>query len=90
MGILIFVGLPMIVEIDEKGRILIPKEIRKRLNIKKGTKLRVYVDGDKIVLFKEESITERYAGKYRAKIPIPEDLDEFLNTVIKEWWKENT
>ena len=38
--------------IDELGRIVIPKEIRKSLRIKNGESLEVYLDGDSIILKK--------------------------------------
>ena len=33
-----------------KGQIVIPAEIRKKLNINKGTRVNVYQDGDRIVV----------------------------------------
>ena len=42
--------------IDELGRIVIPKEIRKNLRIKTGDNLEVYLDGDTIVLKKFSQI----------------------------------
>ena len=36
--------------IDELGRIVIPKEIRKVLRIREGEKLEIYVDGNSIIL----------------------------------------
>lgn len=45
-------------EIDEKGRIRIPKEIRVRLNIKSGEKLLFHIEGEKIILRKTTSIEE--------------------------------
>ena len=38
--------------IDELGRIVIPKDIRKRLSIKTNDTLEIGMDGDKIVLKK--------------------------------------
>ena len=42
--------------IDELGRIVIPKEIRKSLRIKNGESLEVYLDGDSIILNKFSQI----------------------------------
>lgn len=42
--------------IDKLGRIVIPKEIRKKLNITKDTNLNIEVENDKIVLIKENDI----------------------------------
>ncbi len=38
--------------IDELGRIVVPKEIRKKLGIDKCDPVEIYVEGDKIVLMK--------------------------------------
>ena len=38
--------------IDDLGRIVIPKEIRKNLRIKEGDNLEVFVDGEDIILKK--------------------------------------
>lgn len=42
--------------IDELGRIVIPKEIRKTLRIKDGENLEIYIDNDTIILKKYSSI----------------------------------
>ncbi len=42
--------------IDELGRIVIPKEIRKTLRIKNGDNLEVFVEGDSIILKKYSQI----------------------------------
>ena len=44
--------------IDELGRIVIPKDIRKRLSIKTNDTLEIGMDGDKIVLNKRRAIKE--------------------------------
>ena len=38
--------------IDELGRIVIPKEIRKKFDIASADPIEIYVDGDKIILTK--------------------------------------
>ena len=38
--------------IDELGRIVIPKEIRKNLRIKEGENLEIYIENDNIILKK--------------------------------------
>lgn len=38
--------------IDELGRIVVPKEIRKQLDINNNDPVEIYVDGDKIILKK--------------------------------------
>ena len=54
--------------VDELGRIVIPKEMRKKMNIDNNDPVEIFVDGDKIILTKyspycafcqsEDSITE--------------------------------
>ena len=43
-------------KIDELGRIVIPKEIRKNLNIRNGEDVQIFVEEDKIVLKKYQKI----------------------------------
>ena len=56
--------------IDELGRIVIPKEIRKNLRIKNGDNLEILVDGENIILKKYshidnlESIASMYAESF--------------------------
>ena len=38
--------------IDELGRIVIPKEMRKKMDIASSDPVEIYVDGDKIILTK--------------------------------------
>ncbi|MBQ8372344.1 MAG: AbrB/MazE/SpoVT family DNA-binding domain-containing protein [Clostridia bacterium] len=38
--------------VDELGRIVIPKEMRKKMDIASGDPVEIYVDGDKIILTK--------------------------------------
>ncbi|TFF99567.1 MAG: AbrB/MazE/SpoVT family DNA-binding domain-containing protein [Promethearchaeota archaeon] len=38
--------------VDSKGRILIPKEIRKKLNIKSGSKLILKIEDERLVLLR--------------------------------------
>ena len=42
--------------IDELGRIVIPKEIRKNLRIKNGESVEIFVEGDSIILKKFSQI----------------------------------
>jgi transcriptional pleiotropic regulator of transition state genes len=41
-------------KIDDLGRLVIPKELRKTMNINKKDPMEVFVDGDKIILSKYE------------------------------------
>ena len=39
-------------KVDELGRIVIPKEMRAKMNISNSDPIEIYVDGDKIILSK--------------------------------------
>ena len=41
--------------IDQLGRIVLPKELCRTMNIKEKDALEIYVDGDRIILQKHES-----------------------------------
>lgn len=41
--------------VDELGRIVVPKEIRKKMEIGSSDPIEIYVDGDKIILKKYEN-----------------------------------
>ena len=55
------------VKVDERGRITLPKEIRKVLNIMPGDELKLYIRGDKIVVEKSVNPFERL-GKLLGEI----------------------
>lgn len=42
--------------VDELGRIVIPKEIRKKLDITDGTSLEIHLDGNTIIMQKDVSV----------------------------------
>jgi transcriptional regulator, AbrB family len=46
------------VKIDGKGRILIPKELRDKLDLHEGNVLKVYIRGDSIILKKGGEMKE--------------------------------
>lgn len=63
----------MIRQIDELGRLVIPKEIRKELNIKSYDKLRITTKSNKIIISKE--------------LVTPEEIEQeinFLQNLLKE------
>ena len=45
-------------KIDELGRLVIPKEIRRALKIKSGDYLKIQIKGNEIVLTKESTLEE--------------------------------
>lgn len=52
-----------ITKVTEKGQVVIPKEIRDKMDFKEGTRLIVVASGDAVVLQKVEVV----AGKIRMK-----------------------
>ena len=45
-------------KVDELGRIVIPKELRRTLNIEEGDPLEIFVDGEQLILKKYEPDNE--------------------------------
>lgn len=43
-------GTGIVRNVDELGRIVIPKELRKTFNIDTGTPMEIFTEGDKIIL----------------------------------------
>ena len=78
-----------IVRVDDKGRVLIPKEIRKLLGIDEKKYVKIMQYKDKIVLEPIESYASKYYGVFKVR-KWPEDLDEFMIEVMRRWWKEST
>jgi AbrB family looped-hinge helix DNA binding protein len=77
------------VKIDEKGRVMIPKNIRKAAKIKAGTYINIKISNTTIILEPAKSIAEKYSGIF----PIdkwPENLDEFVVEATRKWWKNHT
>ncbi|KYH31750.1 AbrB/MazE/SpoVT family DNA-binding domain-containing protein [Neomoorella mulderi] len=75
----------------ERSQVTIPKEMREKLQINQNTRLRIYVDGNKVVLepvspldliFKELEVEAREKGFTR------EELDEQIATVRERLVKE--
>ena len=72
-------------KIDEKGRVVIPKSIRKAAKVKAGTYLNIKAKDRTIIIEPAESIAEKYAGSIQIA-KWPEDLDEFTVEATRKWW----
>jgi len=48
------------VKVHRKGIIVIPAEVRRRLNIKEGSVMELEVEGDKIVLKRKMTLSDMY------------------------------
>jgi AbrB family looped-hinge helix DNA binding protein len=67
-----------IVTVDERGRIVIPKEIRDKLNLNEGSEVEISVEDGRIIInVKKISVEHIYgiAGKESVKI---EEIEEAL------------
>ncbi len=72
-------------KIDEKGRVMIPKNIRKAAKIKAGTYVNIKATDTTIIIKPAESISEKYRGLFQIT-KWPEDLDEFMVEETRKWW----
>lgn len=75
-----------VVKLDEKGRILIPKSIRERTEIKRGSYVKITEREKSILIEPLEPVADKYYGAFQID-RWPNDLDEFIAEVMKEWWK---
>lgn len=67
--------------IDDLGRIVIPKEIRRQMRIREGDSLEIFLDGNKVCFERYNSIdTEKWETALRiAKIMLPNTKFALLN-----------
>lgn len=72
-------------KIDEKGRVMIPKNIRRAAKLKAGTYVSIKAKDATIIIEPAESIAEKYCGIFQVT-DWPEDLDEFVMEANKKWW----
>lgn len=75
-----------VVKLDEKGRILIPKSIRERTEIKRGSYVKITEREKSILIEPLEPVADKYYGAFQID-RWPNDLDEFIAEVMNEWWK---
>jgi len=82
-----FMKKEYLLSVDEKGRIVIPKEVREELNI--ASKVKLIVEDGKIELL--PYIKKNYRGLFKASLK-PEDVDEILKEALEErskkWLKD--
>ena len=72
-------------KVDEKGRVIIPKNIRKTAQLKKGSYVRIKTKGRNIILEPIDPVADKYCGAFKIT-KWPEDLDEFVVEVMQKWW----
>jgi AbrB family looped-hinge helix DNA binding protein len=73
------------VKVDDKGRVVIPKGLREKAEIKEGGYVKMRTEGKTIIIEPVESIADKYYGAFKIE-NWPEDLDDFILQVIRRWW----
>ena len=81
--------MEFIVRVDSKGRVLIPKGLREVVGVKEGGLVRVYVEGNRVVVEPLGSVADRFFGCFKVD-RWPDDLDKFVVEAVKEWWLRKT
>lgn len=74
-------------KIDKKGRIIIPKKMRKKLSLKDYVTIKS--EEKCIIIEPAEPVADKFFGTIKVD-HWPEDLDEFSSEAIKRWWTKST
>ncbi len=73
------------VKVSSKYQVVIPKEIREKINLEKGDELQVSLQGDTIVMrVKPRSFTEYSLGLHK-EVWEGEDTDEYTDRMRDGW-----
>lgn len=74
------------VQIDDKGRIVIPIEIREKFNLKTGEKIQIFVEEEGIILKPKLSTEElvKKLKKFRSEIAIRTDKPFKIKKLFEE------
>ena len=67
-------------KIDEKGRVMIPKNIRKAAKIKPGTYVNIKATETTIIIEPAESIAKKYCGLFQ--------IAKWPKTWMNLWWRQ--
>ncbi|MGQ9468231.1 MAG: AbrB/MazE/SpoVT family DNA-binding domain-containing protein [Nitrososphaerales archaeon] len=70
-----------VVRVDDKGRVVIPKNIREKAKMKKGSYVKIVVEERGIRIEPLEPFADKYFGAFKVD-KWPEDLDEFVVEVL--------
>ena len=70
-------------EMDERGRVTIPKEIREKAGIKSGDKLQLKAERDKVTIVKAITL-DKFMSDLRGCITVRGDIDPLK---LKEIWR---
>ena len=72
-----------IITTSSRGQLVIPESVRKRHNIKEGTKLILFEEGDRLILEKEEKVTKMLERKREKE---DKGWDILIEESLKEVW----
>jgi len=75
------------IKMDKKGRIIIPRRIRKAAQLKEGSYIKVRSKGKIVIIEAVEPVADKYFGAFKVA-KSTEDLDEFAVEVKKDWWQK--
>ncbi|MBP2639064.1 MAG: transcriptional regulator, AbrB family [Firmicutes bacterium] len=75
-----------VAKVSEKGQLTLPAEIRKKLNIVKGTYMRISIDGEEIRLIPETKSLSSLRGI--VKVKGEQDFNEIREHVMGEVARE--
>ena len=79
--------MSVIVNIDEKGRMAIPKEIREKIGATQGGRIKITADKDKAMIEPLKPVAYAHYGAFNIA-RWPEDLDRYASKALKQWWIE--
>ena len=79
--------MAIIVKVDEKGRVVIHKEIRDRVGVTEGGHIRIEADDVRVIIKPLKPVAERFYGAFKIE-RWPEDLDEYASEALKQWWRQ--
>lgn len=77
------------VKMDEKGRIIIPRRIRKAAQLREGSYLNIRSKGKIVILEAADPVADKYFGVVKiTNWPKNLDLDEYAVEAEKKWRKQ--
>jgi AbrB family looped-hinge helix DNA binding protein len=82
-GKIIFGGFLEIAKIDKKGRILIPKKVRERAELKSGSYVKIRAKEKEVIIEPLEPVSDKYFGIYKIA-KWPEDLDKEVLVLLNQ------
>lgn len=84
-GVLIVKATGIVRRLDDLGRLVIPKEIRKQYRLKEGDSIEFFIEGDKIVIQKYD-VLSRHMEEIEGMVQTLESMYETRVLFIQEEW----